>query len=263
MRPAQSGTVTGYKEFEMNLSTAPLRNTLQSTPKPSRKTVDAFTRTLHALMALCFTGAFITAESEVFRLVHLSLGYTMGGLFVVRLLWGGLGPRQVRWSALWGKLSGLQSWVESFKLGQVAWRQGQNLFLSLTVVALLLAMAPVVLSGVVTEQGWTGDWMAEIHEFFGNFMLLAVLAHLAGVILFSALRRRNMAKPMLTGRIEGAGPDLIKSNHAGLAVLLLAAVLSFWVWQWQTSPQGQSGAGFGASLGTGVATFLKAQSDDD
>lgn len=72
-----------------------------------------------------------------------------------------------------------------------------------------------------------------------------------------------MAKPMLTGRIEGAGPDLIKSNHAGLAVLLLAAVLSFWVWQWQTSPQGQSGAGFGASLGTGVATFLKAQSDDD
>jgi hypothetical protein len=52
-----------------------------------------------------------------------------------------------------------------------------------------------------------------------------------------------------------------------LAVLLLAAVLSFWVWQWQTSPQGQSGAvlgaGFGASLGTEVATFLKAQSVDD
>ena len=247
----------------MNLITAPLGNTLQSAPKPSRKTVDAFTRTMHALMALCFAGAFITAESEVFRLVHVSLGYTMGGLFVARLLWGGLGPRQVRWSSLWGKLIGLPIWVKSLSRGQGVWRQGQNLFLTLTVVALLLSMAPVVLSGVVTEQGWTGEWMAEIHEFLGNFMLLAVLAHLSGVVLFSALRRRNLAKPMLTGRLEGAGPDLIRSNHVGLAVLLLATVLSFWVWQWQTSPQGQSGVGFGASLGTGVATFLKAQSDDD
>lgn len=255
----------------MNLSTAHLDNAPPSAPTPSRKTVDAFTRTLHALMALCFTGAFITAESEIFRLVHVSLGYTMGGLFMARLLWGGLGPRQVRWGALWGKLSALPNWLQSFSRGQAAWRQGQNLFLSLTVVTLLLAMVPVVLSGVVTEQAWTGDWMAEIHEFFGNFMLMAVLAHLSGVVVFSVLRRRNLAAPMLTGRVEGAGPDLIKSNHGGLAVLLLAAVLSFGVWQWQTSPQGESGAVhgagfgavFGASLGTEVATFLKAQSVDD
>lgn len=247
----------------MTISTAPSAHHPSTAPSPSRKTVDAFTRTLHALMALCFTGAFITAESEFFRLVHVSLGYTMGGLFLTRLLWGALGPRQVRWGALWGKLSGLPNWLQSLSRGQVAWRQGQNLFLMLTVVALLLAMVPVVLSGVVTEQAWTGDWMAEIHEFFGNFMLLAVLAHLSGVIVFSALRRRNLAAPMLTGRLEGAGPDLIKSNHVGLAMLLLATVLSFWVWQWHTAPQSQSGAGWGASLGTGVATILKAQSDDD
>ena len=251
----------------MNLSTAPLDNAAPSAPTPSRKTVDAFTRTLHALMALCFTGAFITAESEFFRLVHVSLGYTMGGLFVVRLLWGGFGPRQVRWRALWGKLRGLPNWLHSLSHGQATGRQGQNLFLSLTVVALLMAMLPVVLSGVVTEQAWTGDWMAETHEFFGNFMLLAVFAHLSGVTVFSALRRRNLAAPMLTGRVEGAGPDLIKSNHVGLAVGLLAVVLSFWVWQWQTSPQGPSGAVFSASfgthIGTGVTTFLKAQSNDD
>jgi len=68
-------------------------------------------------------------------------------------------------------------------------------------------------------------------------MLMAVLAHVSGVIGLSLLRRRNLATPMLTGRVEGAGPDLIKSNHAILAFLLLASVLSFWVWQWQTSPQ--------------------------
>ena len=42
------------------------------TPVPSRRTVDAFTRTLHALLALSFAGAYITAESEIFILVHVS-----------------------------------------------------------------------------------------------------------------------------------------------------------------------------------------------
>ena len=95
----------------------------------------------------------------------------------------------------------------------------------------------MVLSGYVTYQEFTGDRMEEVHEFFGNVMLMAVLAHVSGVIGLSLLRRRNLATPMLTGRVEGAGPDLIKSDHSILAFLLLASVLSFWVWQWQTSPQ--------------------------
>lgn len=90
-------------------------------------------------------------------------------------------------------------------------------------------------------------------------MLLAVLAHLSGVILLSVWRRRNLAAPMLTGRVEGAGPDLIKSNHVTLAVLLLAAVLSFWIWQWQTSPQFQADTLFKG----GFSEFVKAQSEDD
>jgi hypothetical protein len=60
-----------------------------------------------------------------------------------------------------------------------------------------------------------------------------VLLHMGAVLLLSLLRRRNLAAPMLTGRSEGRGPDLIQSNHWFLAVLLLMAVLSFWFWQWQ------------------------------
>jgi hypothetical protein len=46
---------------------------------------------------------------------------------------------------------------------------------------------------------------------------------------------------MLTGRVDGAGPDLIKSNHMFLAVLLFLAVLAFWVVQWQGSDRVQKG----------------------
>jgi hypothetical protein len=55
------------------------------------------------------------------------------------------------------------------------------------------------------------------------------------VVLLSLLRRRNLAKPMLTGRVNGVGPDLIKSNHKVLAALLVVAVVLFWVVQWQSA----------------------------
>lgn len=233
-------------------------------PTSTRRTVDAFTRTLHALLALSFVGAYITAESEVFRLVHVSLGYTLGGLLVARVIWGLVGPRHARLSALWGKLRGLGAWLKGLRQGQPSWRQAQNLYMALSVVVVLAVIMPVVLSGYVTYQEWTGDWMEEVHEFFGNFMLMAVLAHMAGVVVFSVWRRRNLATPMLTGRVEGVGPDLIRSNHVPLAVMLLAAVVLFWVWQWQDSPPEQDvGAPVSASAGALHPAHRKAQSKDD
>lgn len=221
-------------------------------PVPTRRTVDAFTRTLHALMALSFTGAYLTAESEAFKFVHVSLGYTVGGLLVARMVWGFWGPRHARWSAMWGKLRGLGDWLHGVREGQLAWRQAQNLYMAAAVLAVLLAIAPVVVSGYATYQKWTGDWIEEVHEFFGNFMLAAVLVHISGVVLFSFLRGRNLAAPMLTGKVMGKGPDLIQSNHWFCAVLLLVAVLSFELWQWQQYSlleTGVTGIGFWLALG--------------
>jgi len=206
----------------------------------TRRTVDAFTRTWHALLALSFTGAYITAESEVFRRVHVSLGYTMGGLLVARLLWGFGGPRHARWSVMWGKLRGLNEWIGAWRNGQAHWRQAQNLIMALTVVSVLLAIFPVVFSGYATYQEWTGEWMEEVHEWLANFMLSAVLAHVSAVVLLSFLRGKNLAMPMLTGRVEGKGPDLTPSNYGGLAIVLCAAVMSFGFWQWQHSPATQT-----------------------
>ena len=58
----------------------------------TRRVVDAATRMLHWLMALSFTGAYITADGERWRLVHVTLGYTLAGLLVARVLWGLFGP---------------------------------------------------------------------------------------------------------------------------------------------------------------------------
>jgi cytochrome b len=205
--------------------------------------VDATTRMLHWLMALSFTGAYLTADGERWRLVHVTLGYTLAALVVGRLVWGLLGPRQVRLSVLGRKLRGLPAWLKSLPAirsqGTLlpAWRQGQNLLMTLAVALILVLVIPLTLSGYAVWDEWGGEWLEEVHEFFGNSMLVVVLVHIGLIAFLSLLRRKNQALPMLTGRAAGPGPDLAKHNHGMLAVLLLACVLAFWIWQWREAPQ--------------------------
>ena len=54
---------------------------------------DIPTRVFHWLLALSFAGAYLTAESERYRDIHVVLGYTLLGLIGFRLLWGFFGTR--------------------------------------------------------------------------------------------------------------------------------------------------------------------------
>ncbi|MEZ5701044.1 MAG: cytochrome b/b6 domain-containing protein [Burkholderiaceae bacterium] len=227
-----------------------------STPAPAggaarsaglrRLVTDAPTRMFHWLFALSFLGAYLTAEGERWRMLHVTLGYTMAGLLVFRVLYGLMGPRQAGLGLMWRKLSGLPAWLASLRkarsLSDVPWRQGQNLLMALAVVALLALVVPLTLTGYATFNDWGdvlgGEALEALHEFLGNTLLLVVLAHVALVIGLSLLRRKNQALPMLTGRLPGPGPDLVKHNRVWLAWLLLAAVLAYGGWEWQQSPRG-------------------------
>lgn len=55
-------------------------------------------RLFHPLLALSFTGAWFSAERERWRLLHNTLGYTVGGLVAFRLVWGLVGTRHARFS---------------------------------------------------------------------------------------------------------------------------------------------------------------------
>ena len=216
---------------------------------PRRRVVDAPTRMFHWLFALSFAGAYLTADGERWRALHVTLGYTMAGLLAFRVLYGLFGPRHARLALMFRKLGGAPNWLRSSAaaarrgtLQDIPWRQGQNLLMALAVAALLVLVLPLTLSGYGTWQEWGdflgGDWLEELHEFFGNLVLGVVLAHVALIAGLSILRRKNQALPMLTGHVEGAGPDLVRRNHGWLAALLLVAVVAFVGWQWQQAPNG-------------------------
>lgn len=210
---------------------------------PSRRTVDAPTRAFHWLMALCFAGAYATADGERWRLVHVTLGYSLVGLLGWRVVWGLIGPKPARFSSWWGKLLALPGVIGQLKRGQRPGAPVQNLGLTLAIVGVLLTVALTTATGWLTYEEFTGEWMEEVHEFAGNLLLALVLGHIALVLGLSLLRRRNLAGPMLTGRTPGRGPDLVKRNGGWLAALMVAAVLGFWAWQWQGAPdQASNGA---------------------
>jgi cytochrome b len=249
---------------------APLHHasdTPRATAVPSRLVTDAPTRMFHWLFALSFLGAYLTAEGEHFRLLHVTLGYTLAGLLVFRVLYGLFGPRQAGLGVLRRKLSGAPAWLRSLRtapsLSAINWRQGQNLLMALAVFSLLALVVPLTLSGYGSYNDWGdflgGDWLEEVHEFFGEAFLMVVLAHLALIAGLSVLRRKNQALPMLTGRVAGPGPHLVQKNRVWLAVLLLLAVLAYGAWEWQQSPKGLVSA---QAIGSFMAGDSRDHDDD-
>ena len=236
-------------------------------PARGRRVVDAPTRMFHALFAISFVGAYLSAEGDAWRGLHVMFGYTLLGLLVFRIGYGLMGPRAVRLSALAGRLAALPGWLRGLPSAlrggvatvQASGRQGSQLALLLSVAALLLLALPLVASGIAAYhevgEAFIGDAFAELHEGLGEAMLFVVLAHVALVLGVSLARRRNLAAPMWSGRVAGAGPDLVRRNRGWLAALLLLAVLAWGAFEWQQSPKGLVRADAVAGIGA-------AQDDD-
>lgn len=207
-----------------------------------RRVTDAPTRMFHWLFALCFVGAYLTAETEHLRALHVTLGYTLAGLLVFRLLYGVLGPRQASLSVLRNKASTGWLWLRQcpaqLARGHLNWQPGQNLVLVVSIVAMMLLTLPLTLSGWATFNDLGGEWLEEIHKWAGDTMVLVVLLHLGALLLFSLLRRKNLALPMWHGRTPGQGPDVVRDNRLWLALLIAACTLSYWSWEWQQAPNG-------------------------
>jgi len=193
---------------------------------------DLPTRVFHVLMVVCFAGAYLTAESETWRLVHVSLGYTMAGLVGFRLLWGWIGTTHARFASFVRGPRAVQRYLASLLRRQPEHHTGHNPAGALAILALLGLTALLAASGWTTYNDLAGEWVAEGHEAVANIMLALVGLHVGAVLVSSWLHRENLARAMLTGRKRGAPQEGIRRTWPSLAFALLAAVLAFWVWQW-------------------------------
>lgn len=197
---------------------------------------DAPLRVFHWLLALCFAGAWLTADSESWRLVHVTLGYTMVGLLAFRMLWGFVGPRHARFADFVRGPGAVLRYLSSLRHGRPEHHAGHTPAGGLAVVALLMLAMLVTATGIANYQEWGGNGMEEVHEALAIVMLVLVAVHVAAVLLGSALQRENLVLAMLTGRKKARPSESIRRPWRGVAALVLAAVAGFWWTQWQDAP---------------------------
>ncbi len=217
------------------------------TPSDSKILVwDAPVRTFHWLLALCFAGAYLSAESESWRLLHVTLGYTMGGLIAFRLVWGVLGTRYARFGSFVRSPSAVRSYVKGMVAGRPAHYIGHNPAGAVAIVLMLLVGAAIVASGYAVYNELGGDWLEEVHEVVGNAMLVLVGVHLAGVAVASVLHRENLPRAMVTGFKQGKPSQGIARAWWSVALALALAVAAFWYLQWRDAPQPEVQAQDGA-----------------
>ena len=199
---------------------------------------DAPVRVFHWLMVFSFAGAYLTAESEHWRLLHVTLGYTMMGLVGFRLAWGLVGTRHARFSSFVRGPRAAVRYVGAILRGRPEHYTGHNPAGALAIVLLLGLTLAVTAAGWATYNEVGGEWLEEVHEVAANLMLAVVGVHVAGVLVSSWAHRENLVGAMITGRKPGQPRDGIRRSWRVVAALLLAAVLGFWWLQWQGAPAG-------------------------
>jgi len=209
---------------------------------------DAPVRMFHWLLVLSFAGAYVTAESERWRLVHVSLGYTLGGLVAFRILWGLLGTRYARFSSFVRGPAAVMRYGRAMLAGRPEHHVGHNPAGAVAIVLLLLLSIVTVVTGWAVYNDVGGKLPEELHEGAANFMLALVGVHVAGVVLASWLHRENLVRSMLTGKKEGAADEGIRRPWRPLALILLVGVLGFWSLQWQSAPKGTTEPGSSAAV---------------
>jgi len=185
----------------------------------------------HWLMVGGFTLAWLTGDSETFRLVHVIAGATVLGVATFRLPWGFIGSRYARFVDFVRGPAAVKDYVLSLLRLQPAHHVGHNPAGGWA-IALLLGL------GILTSlAGWAiyndigGHWLEELHEGLAATMLTIVIVHVAGVISGSLLHGENLVRAMVNGHKSGTPDAAIRSARPLAAVLLLAwvAVAGWWI----------------------------------
>jgi cytochrome b len=189
---------------------------------------DVPTRIFHWSLAASFAGAYLTAESERYRDIHVALGYVMLGLILFRLVWGFTGTAYARFGSFLYSPAQVVAYVRSLFSPQPQHHVGHNpaggvaIFLLLT-LGLLISVSGLGLYWEIGDE----DMFEELHEIAANLMLAVVFIHIAGVVVSSVLHKENLPRSMLTGYKFAREDAAIASGHVWLGAGMFAAIAGF------------------------------------
>jgi cytochrome b len=185
---------------------------LSGTPKV--RIWDLPVRLFHWAIVLLVPAMWWTAENEKTEL-HILLGQVMLGLLLFRILWGVLGSSTARFAGFVRGPGKILAYLRGAGAGI-----GHNPIGALSVLAMLAALAVQVGLGLFASdkdglyQGplsyhvsaETAETLTDRHETWFYVLLALIVLHLAAILYYRLVRRRDLIMPMVTGR-GAAGDD--------------------------------------------------------
>ncbi len=180
----------------------------------------------HWLLAFCFVGVIITQESEKFRLVHVTLGYTILGIVGFRLIWGFIGSKYARFTTIKPRFLRVRQNIQAILDGNKEFSIGLN---AVGFVAAYLLMGLVLLasaSGYLVFNEIGPELISEIHELVGNLLITVVVVHVGSIVLNAIYQRLQKANTEVATKIgvlaQRARP------YKWVSIIILLIVVNFW-----------------------------------
>ncbi|HKJ88215.1 MAG TPA: cytochrome b/b6 domain-containing protein [Gammaproteobacteria bacterium] len=213
---------------------------MADTPSPASpvRVWDPWVRLSHWTVAAGFFLAYFLTEDTLG--IHVWLGYLVGSLILIRILWGFVGPAHARFSSFVPTPAALKRYLRRLARGDEPRYLGHNPLGGVMVVALLAGLALTVGTGLMlygaedqrgplgglyaqeavmpspvssaradleedfeageTHSGGEEGALEEWHEAAANLTLLLVGLHVLGVFFTGWRQGENLPRAMVTGR---------------------------------------------------------------
>ncbi len=206
-------------------------------PSARTRIWDLPTRLFHWLLAALVIFSFTTGKLGGDWLTwHFRSGYVIASLLLFRLLWGFAGSRYARFSSFLPSPSRVWRMLRSTGSEVLPASAGHSAIGTLSVYALLIALAVQISTGVFTNDGsftegpWVkfvssaiSDRMSTVH-YYNHWLVVGLTAlHVAAIGFYLLARRDDLITPMITGDKLGLAAHAAED---GAAIQLRAAVLA-------------------------------------
>jgi len=185
----------------------PMKNTKQ------QLVWDPLVRIFHWLLVACFLIAYIL-EDERLNL-HVLAGSIVLGLLVFRLIWGVIGTEHSLFSNFACSIRAVIQHLRSLARLHPSYHTGHTPTGAVMIFLLLAGLLVLTVSGVLLYSlenpalpfsglmaGVNLDTILLIeiiHRLVADLLVLAVLLHIAGVLVESVLQKQNLIRAMVTG----------------------------------------------------------------
>lgn len=181
---------------------------------------DVPTRVFHWLLVISFAGAWLTSESERLQMIHYAFGYSAVTLVLFRLVWGLIGTKYARFTQFIKRPKQILSHFKDALGGHQHATVGHNPAGGLVMIALMLIILLIGLTGYLSVKEFLGDFMSEAHEAIASLALALVIIHIAAAVIMSLLQKENLVRAMVNGKKKGMPEQAIRFPQYLIGILL-------------------------------------------